>query len=392
MRLFNRELCKARFIERPNRFVITCEYDGKVVKAFLPNPGRLWELLLPGTTVYLEKNLSSHRKTQYTAVSVVKDNCPVMIHTHKSNVLAQFLIENDCIAELQKAEVLKKEVTFGKSRFDLLLRHNGQDIVLEVKSCTLFNNKLAMFPDAVTKRGKRHVEELASLTDGSFKACILFLIYSPEAEFFLPEFHIDPEFASSLYKARDKVMILPVSAAFDNKMNLLPKYKKLLIPWDILETEVQDRGSYCIILQLDRSCEIEVGALGIIHFEKGYYIYVGSAMKELSKRIKRHQRLKKHHFWHIDYLRDKAEFFTALPIRSSRTLECLVAEHIRRISQDEIKGFGASDCTCQSHLFYMDTNPILSHEFIKCLLYFRMDRLIETRRSGGSRSQEYSEL
>jgi len=249
-------------------------------------------------------------------------------------------------------------------------------MVLEVKSCTLFNNSLAMFPDAVTSRGKRHVEELIHLTNDTRIGCILFLVYAPDTEFFLPEFHIDPDFASELYKAKDKLMILPYSVNFDHNMNLISSIKKLTIPWNILETESGDRGSYCILLRLPEACSIEVGASGTRHFKKGYYIYAGSAMKELSKRIARHQRRKKRFFWHIDYLRDRAEFHAALPIRSSKQLECLLARHIKKIAQEEIQGFGSSDCNCTSHLFYMEKDPLSSPEFIKFLLYYRMDRLV----------------
>jgi len=347
------------------------------VQAFLPNPGRLWELLLPGVSVYLERNLSSQRKTHYTAVAVLRNGYPVMLHTHRSNDLAQFLIENGLISELKQAQVLKREVSIRNSRFDFLLRQNGQDIVFEVKSCTLFNNTLAMFPDAVTSRGKRHIEELVYLANGTQKGGILFLVYAPKAECFLPEFHIDPDFTSELYKAKDKLMILPYSVHFDNNMNLISNIKKLSIPWNILETEANDRGCYCIILLLAEASFIEVGALGTRHFKKGYYIYVGSAMKELSNRIARHQRQKKRFFWHIDYLRNRAEFYAALPIRSSKQLECLLAHHIQKIAQEEIQGFGSSDCNCTSHLFYMETDPLNYPQFIECLLYYRMDILIK---------------
>jgi sugar fermentation stimulation protein A len=113
-----------------------------------------------------------------------------------------------------------------------------------------------------------------------------------------------------------------------------------------------------------------------VKFPKGYYLYAGSARKDLTRRIERHRRLRKTKFWHIDYLREHADFRAAVPIRASDDLECEIAEAINGIAAWNIPGFGCSDCSCGSHLFGMKEDPLGSPEFISRLLYFRMDRLI----------------
>ena len=159
-------LLRARFLERPNRFLVRCRLgNGRVVEAFLPNPGRLWELLLPEAALYLTSSQRSRtRRTAYTCVAVERDGRPVFLHTHLANRVARRLIEAGRIHGLEGAEVVRSEVPLGASRFDLLLRHCGNNVYTEVKSVTLFGNGVAMFPDAVTERGRKHLLDLLALS------------------------------------------------------------------------------------------------------------------------------------------------------------------------------------------------------------------------------------
>jgi len=368
---------KALFLRRPNRFTLICRINGKAVKAFLPNPGRLWELLLPGTTVCLEKTLPTKDRMPYTAVAVLRDGHPVMIHTHRTNDLAQELIERNLIPGLKGCQIIRREVPHGRSRFDFLLKKGGKEIFLEVKSCTLFGKKLAMFPDAVTERGKRHIQELAELADHSRAGVVLFLIGWPQAEFFMPEYHTDLEFSRTLLAVKDKISIIPLAVEFNEELSLTGRVRVLKIPWEIVEKEAEDRGSYILILRLPENISLEIGKLGQVPFRKGYYLYFGSAMKNLSKRIQRHRRIGKNLFWHIDYLRAHAQFHVALPIRTQDDLECEIARAGKGIAGWEVPGFGASDCSCRSHLYGMSEDPLKSVKFISLLQYFRMDRLTE---------------
>lgn len=143
------------------------------------------------------------------------------------------------------------------------------------------------------------------------------------------------------------------------------------------QRESKDGGSYIIILCLRKDIHIEIGSLGRLKFKKGYYLYVGSAKANLTKRIERHKRKGKKHFWHVDYLRDKAEFCSALPIRARGPLECSIAKRLKGISDWFIPRFGSSDCTCETHLLGMQADPIKSADFINTLLYYRIERLEE---------------
>ena len=143
-----------------------------------------------------------------------------------------------------------------------------------------------------------------------------------------------------------------------------------------IEKQAKDQGSYILILELKRTRKILVGRLGRVYFRKGFYAYVGSAMAHLSKRMDRHRHLRKKHHWHIDELRAVAQFHSVLAIRSSNRLECQIAEALERISDWQTPGFGCTDCSCLSHLFCFDGNPLHLEAFKELLQYFRMDRTV----------------
>lgn len=363
-------------MERPNRFLVRCRLGGRIVEAFLPNPGRLRELLLPGRPVHLvEDEDHATRKTRYTAVAVERCGCPIVLHTHKTNDVARRLIELGRVPGLKGARVKKAEYTVGGSRFDFLLSHRGADVLLEVKSCTLAGDKVAMFPDAVTERGARHVRELAEIAGQGTRTAVLFVVQWPHAEVFLPDFHTDLAFTRALLECRGKVEARAVSVRWNPGLALLPEARALRIPWKTIEREAFDRGSYLVLLRLPRTRVIRIGGLGKVRFPKGFYVYVGSAMAHLSRRIERHRRLRKRTHWHIDFLRPHARYLEALPIRSSDRLECALARSVEGVASWSIPGFGCSDCRCRSHLFGMAENPLHRQAFHDLLAWFRMDRL-----------------
>ncbi|OGP92430.1 MAG: hypothetical protein A2156_13925 [Deltaproteobacteria bacterium RBG_16_48_10] len=368
---------RARFLKRPNRFLIQCKWKGRILSAFLPNPGRLQELLFPGCIIHLvreEKPLD--RKTLYTVVAVDRESQPMMLHTHLANEVARYLLQERKVPGLENARIVKSEIRVGGSRFDFLLKRGNQDILLEVKSCTLVGERIAMFPDAVTERGARHLRELAKISEEGVRAVFLFIVHWPFARIFMPDFHTDLNFSQTLLCVRDRVEVIPVSVRWDQDLSLSPNIKILKIPWDTIEKEAKDRGSYLLILNLKRNRKIDVGKWGKVHFRKGFYIYVGSAMANLSRRMERHRHLRKRHHWHIDELRAVAEFHSVLAIRSSERLECEVAKAMSKIAEWSVSQFGSTDCSCKTHLFGMANDPIQSEDFQKLLQYFRMDRPI----------------
>lgn len=362
-------------MRRINRFLVECTLDGKAVNAFLPNPGRLQELLLTGRPLFVvEEGETKDRMTDFTVVGVEREGRPIMLHTHKTNSVVGRLLEEDLIPGLEGAEIVRQEVRVGHNRFDFLLKDQSGDIFLEMKSCTLVGEEVAMFPDAVTARGARHLRELADLAGGATRCAVVFIIHWPLASVFMPDYHTDLHFARTLLAVRESVRIIPLSVRWLPDLSLSCSVRLLDVPWQHIELEAQDRGSYIIILELQSEAVVDVGKLGSIRFPKGFYLYVGSAMKGLSKRLERHRRLSKQAHWHIDYLRPYARLHAALPIRASERLECSIADRIKEIAGWSIGRFGCSDCECESHLFAASGDPLQSADFQKIIQYFRMDR------------------
>lgn len=343
----------------------------------MPNPGRLWELLLPGRTVFLEKKSpGAAGRLRHMAVAVEREGLPVLLHTHRANAVAAQLIAEKKIPGLEDAEIVKAEVAVGHSRFDFLLEKDKHPFYLEVKSCTLFGRSIAMFPDAVTLRGKKHLTELAAMCRQGTAGGILFLVHWPHIDYFLPDYHTDLQFASAFSEVKHDLFIKAVSLHWQPDLTLSPNVREICIPWDTIAREAQDSGSYIIVLHITADVVVTVGNLGAILFAPGYYLYVGTAQRTLTKRLNRHLRKQKSVHWHLDYLRNCAEGCFAIPIRSSEPLEHELAAALQGIADGFIPAFGSSDCGCASHLFRFRENPLRLPLFINILQHFRMDRLV----------------
>jgi len=134
-----------------------------------------------------------------------------------------------------------------------------------------------------------------------------------------------------------------------------------------------DSGVYLLALELARSRTLTVGALGSIRFERGWYVYVGSARRGLARRLARHERRRngKRLRWHIDFLRVAARATRAFPLHTWLDLECRLAQDTKRISDGEVLGFGCSDCACQSHLFRFPRDPLKDARFLALVRRYR---------------------
>lgn len=378
-RLSNGPMLDAAFVERPNRFLVRCRLaNGREVDAFLPNPGRLQELLLPDACIWVQENTVPlalprvPRRTQYTALAVERDGRPICLNTHLTPRLASHLIQRGLVSQLKGARVLRYEVASGHSRFDMLLERAGEQVLTEVKSVTLYGNGVAMFPDAVTERGRRHFDELAALSRTGRRVLVIFIVHAPDVRWFMPDYHTDFAFARTLLATRREVEVLPLAVGWQHDLSLEDEVRVLTVPWDFLDREIQDRGAYLLVLRLDRARKIEVGSLGSITFEPGYYVYVGSAMQNLTARIERHLRRRKTVQWHIDYLRAAADVVKALPIRTSQRIEQSLARTLGGVLRSGPAGFGASDSGEATHLFFSPCDPLEDRRFHTVLQAFRM--------------------
>ncbi|UCH57829.1 MAG: DNA/RNA nuclease SfsA [Candidatus Bathyarchaeota archaeon] len=190
-------LVPAVFLSRPNRFLGIVFVEGEEAQCYIPNPGRMEELLYPGARVYLLERASETRKTSYNLVLVDKDGALVSIDSMVPNRVVSESIAAGLIREFRDLEVEKAEHTWGDSRLDFLLRGDAGQLLLEVKSCTLVREGVGLFPDAPTARGSRHLQALADGLEMG-RAAVFFLIQRPDAERMRPNEATDPEFAANL--------------------------------------------------------------------------------------------------------------------------------------------------------------------------------------------------
>jgi sugar fermentation stimulation protein A len=214
------------FISRPNRFLGIVNLDNKKVHCFIPNPGRMKELLSPGAIVYLLKRPGTHRKTDFDLVLVEFNGEKVSIDSRLPNKLLMEAINKGKLPEFDGFFVKKTEPTIHDSRLDLLLTNDFMNIYLEAKSCTLVKENTALFPDAPTKRGTRHLMSLVkSLEFG--RAVISFIIQRNDATSFKPNWETDLEFSRTLNYAVEKGV---EAFAFTTKINLKCIYIQRRIP------------------------------------------------------------------------------------------------------------------------------------------------------------------
>lgn len=369
---------KASFVRRPNRFILEVEWQGKVVRAHLPNPGRLWELLFPSVTIYMVKHEGEGLKTDFRVVGIERDGVPIMLDTNYSNDIAEWLVTTKQIPGWEEFHVVKREHTIGRSRFDLLLENNqGDPFLVEVKSCTLFGKEGAMFPDAITERGRKHVLELVEMAQSGMRCGILFLVHWGRASWFLPDYHTDLAFSQTFLESAPFLDWKAMTLSWDETFTIPKVVGACAYPEEILRTECHDAGDYMLVLHLEEAQQIVIGSMGEVNFKAGYYVYVGSARAHLTKRIERHKRKRKGMHWHIDYLRQVTSVVATLPIRASDDLEHALAKAVSEVADWYVPHFGSSDCHCQSHLYGFTENPVHLKNFMDVVEEFRMNRLDE---------------
>ena len=201
------QIVQGTFIERPNRFIAHCKVNDEVVIAHVKNTGRCKELLVHGATVFLEYAPSSTRKTDYSLISVKKGNYLINMDSQAPNGVAFEGIQEGIITLPglnEKFKLLKREVKYGQSRFDLYIETEfGRKAFIEVKGVTLEDQGVVKFPDAPTKRGTKHIYELIAARQAGYETYILFIIQMSPVAYFTPNKERDPELAQALKIARE---------------------------------------------------------------------------------------------------------------------------------------------------------------------------------------------
>lgn len=197
---FGGALVPASFKARLNRFLGEVDMDGGPALCFIPNPGRMEELLRIDAQVYLLERSSEHRKTRYDLVLVDLDGTLVSVDSRTPNRVVAEAIEARRLAEFRGLRIDKREPVFEDSRLDFRLADGSDSLLLEVKSCTLVEDGTGLFPDAPTERGSRHLHALVRALEAG-RAAVLFLIQRADATSFIPNERTDPLFADALREA-----------------------------------------------------------------------------------------------------------------------------------------------------------------------------------------------
>jgi len=191
---------QALFIRRLNRFSAEVLLNNQVVLVHVANTARMKELLTPHVLVMLTQEDNTKRKTQFTLRKVFYDGIWVSIDSIRPNSLVKEWLKSGVVAFEGSSGLSKSEVGYGHSRFDLYL----QDInmLIEIKGVTLVREGIAMFPDAPTLRGKKHLEELCEFVKHGNRAAVVFVVQREDATTFKPNWAMDLGFCHALVEAQ----------------------------------------------------------------------------------------------------------------------------------------------------------------------------------------------
>lgn len=198
-------ICRAVFIDRPNRFVAHVERDGHTETVHVKNTGRCRELLIPGAEVWLSGSNNPSRKTAYDLTAVRKPNgLLINIDSQAPNAVAREWLD------AQGFDRIRPEFRYGQSRLDFMMERGNDRFLMEVKGCTLERGGIGFFPDAPTERGAKHIRELEKAA--GFRPVLLFVIQMDGVTEVRGNWETDPAFCRALEDAEKygvKVICLP---------------------------------------------------------------------------------------------------------------------------------------------------------------------------------------
>lgn len=195
------DLVRGAFIRRLNRFAALVDVDGQEQMVHLPNSGRLHELLVPGYGMLLRPVGGDHRKCPYDLSLVDLGFTLCSADARLPNTLATEAIEERRVPEFADYTAVRREVTYTDSRLDLFLEGHDPPCFIETKSVTLVEDGRALFPDAPTLRGVKHLNTLIHARSEGYRAAAMFVIQRGDAEDFTPYDDADPLFGQTLRQA-----------------------------------------------------------------------------------------------------------------------------------------------------------------------------------------------
>jgi len=217
---FKNKLISGLFKKRYKRFFVDIKINNQIITAHCPNTGSMYGLLKEGNKVWISKSNNPNRKLKYT-LEIIEDNkSKVGINTHSANKIVLDGLQNNLFKEFKSTSDIKPETKFGNNtRFDFLITNKKNKTFVEVKNVTLSRKKgLAEFPDAITTRGLKHINELVNAGKKNYKIFILYLIQRNDCETFTIAKDIDPNYALALSKAvKNDLNILCYDCKFSSK-------------------------------------------------------------------------------------------------------------------------------------------------------------------------------
>ena len=200
------------FVNRENRFLGLVNIPGiGTVNVQIKDPGRLENILIPESKVLLQKKDGSKRKTAWELISAKVGYDWVLVNSGFHPHIAQYILKNGFVNELGNIKKIVPEKQIGNSRLDFLILTDTNRVWIEVKGCTMAIGDIATFPDAVTSRGKKHVEELIQIVEKGDIGLIIILIFRINVNCFKPNFDIDPKFAKVFEQAKKKGVTIKTS-------------------------------------------------------------------------------------------------------------------------------------------------------------------------------------
>ena len=188
--------------------------NGEIITVHCPNTGTMLSCSAPDSRVCLSRSDNPKRKYPFTLEMVEDNSTWVGVNTMRTNKLVAEALEKGHISEFQDIKAIKTEIkTSDHTRLDLQVSHGDSSTFIEVKNCSLAVDRCAMFPDAVTTRGTKHLHELTRLIAEGLRACIFFLVQRMDADRFSPASHIDSVYGDALLQAAEAgVMVLVYQA------------------------------------------------------------------------------------------------------------------------------------------------------------------------------------
>ncbi|SHE44924.1 sugar fermentation stimulation protein A [Mariniphaga anaerophila] len=199
---FQEELVHGTLVKRYKRFLADVELDnGETVTAHCTNSGTMKSCLENGAEVFLSPATDPKRKTRFTWEMIKINGDWVGINTGNPNKLAFEAISEQTIPGLDNYSTVRREVKFEDSRFDVFAENDEEKCFVEVKNVTLKEGKYALFPDAVTTRGQKHLKTLMDVKKQGMRAAMLYIVQRTDVEIFAPAKEIDPNYAAALKEA-----------------------------------------------------------------------------------------------------------------------------------------------------------------------------------------------